>query len=75
MSKRRSYGAAERLYNFTKAQLQARAAKSAAEARYGEALRACLLELSQIHRHHYPDCDGGCPTHHAIEQAKRALAS
>ncbi len=74
MSRRKSYGAGERVYNYTRDLLRFKAAKEAAENRYGAALRLCLAELEQMHAHHYPNCEGGCPAHEAINAARKALS-
>ena len=39
------------------------------------ALRLCLQEIEQAHRHHYPDCPGFCPAHEAMAAARKVLGA
>lgn len=41
--------------------------------KYEPALRLCLLEIEQFHSTAYPKCEGGCPAHQAIAEARKAL--
>jgi hypothetical protein len=40
-----------------------------------DAAREALIELQQLHAHHYPSCDGGCPAHHALCALEAAIAA
>lgn len=37
------------------------------------AARLALLELEQLHAHHYPRCAGGCPAEEATSALRSAL--
>jgi hypothetical protein len=38
------------------------------------ALENVTAELSQLHSHHHPACEGGCPTVEYIMRARQAIA-
>lgn len=38
-----------------------------------ESLTECSDELNQLHWHHYPKCEGGCPSTTYINRAKLAI--
>lgn len=73
-SKRPGWRSAQRTHNFLTRDLQNKAAREAAENRYGKALRLCLTEIEQFHSHAYPECDGFCPAHEAMGAARKALS-
>ena len=39
-----------------------------------EFAKLARLELSQIHAHHYPGCEDGCPTHAILHGLDAAIA-
>lgn len=40
-----------------------------------EMLMACAQELNALHAHHYPNCEGGCPSEHYGRKAMALLES
>lgn len=37
-------------------------------------LKECVMELRQLHAHHYPKCEGGCPAEVYLQKAQRVIA-
>lgn len=35
-----------------------------------DVLQDAFVELEAIHRYYYPNCNGGCPTHHILTRLK-----
>lgn len=39
-----------------------------------DSLKECAMELRQLHAHHYPKCEGGCPAEVYLQKALLVIA-